>query len=406
MMTVMAYMRRAFSSAPRSVAPVLFTFLVAYGCGGEDSPDGGDEYDAALDSGNGPAEDAGPVDSGPRVYPDPPPAPAWIPDGIDLDDTVGWRESTTPACSPYAGNPSPEAPVDIVAGESGVFLLVSIDNDTFGGFSPFRDGVSVLHNDGTGWVTWFASPREPGSEGPRGLSPPSGNVLWAVDSPACPLLALDGSGTPRCLFEEERVFSAAEEEGGAGGWLLVQDSLVRLDADGSRRVVLEFEVLEQPIEVLREGNQIYALTSHSLYSGPVDGPIERVVAAVASDHVGMAVESRGAVWVASNNRITRHVDGVPGVTAEFPEGAPSRLWHDGSVLYYVQLQDFGRVQADGGVEVLATVGGESGSHRFDDVTGDRSTGEVYLALLDFRFTEYECGPAMVIWFDGTRFRRF
>lgn len=389
-----------------SYAPLFAMLMLAAGCGAQPIPEEAGVRDAAPESGRPPVAEGGLFDSGPRVFPDPPPAPAWTPEGIELDEMAGWRESTTPACSPYAGIPSLDAPVRLVAGEAGLFLLLSVDNDTFGGFSPFRDGVSVLHNDGTGWVTWLASPREPGSEFPRGLAVPSGDVVWAVDSPACPLLALDGVSTPRCLFAEERVHSAAMAEDGAGGWLLLQEELVRLDADGSRRTEHALEVWEYPIEVVREGDRVYALTARSLYAGPVDGTISQVLYAETATYLAMATEPGGAVWIATSGGVTRYVDGVAGIAADFPEGAPSRLWHDGDVLYYLTAYDFGQVHADGRKEVIATVGGERGDHRFEDLTGDRETGEVYLALLDFRFTEYECGPAMVIWFDGTRFRRF
>lgn len=385
------------------VALFLTASITTMACGADSVTDGGGA-DADLDSGGRPPVDAELLDSGPRVYPDPPPAPTWMPDGIELEEMVGWRESTAPACSAYAGIPSADAPVRLVAGEAGVFLLLSVDNDTFGGFSPFRDGASVLHNDGTGWVTWFASPREPGSEPPRGLAAPVGDALWAVDSTACPLLALDGASTPRCLFDEERVHSAAMAEDGVTGWLLLGEELRRLEADGSTRVVQALEVPEQPIEVVREGDRVYALTTHSLYEGQVDGSFSRVLSA--GTYLGMATEPGGAVWVASSDGITRYVEGVAGVTAEFPEGAPNRLWHDGDALYYMRPWELGRVHADGRIEVIATVGGERRDHRFEDIAGDRETGEVYLALLDFRFTEYECGPAMVIWFDGTHFRRF
>lgn len=398
-------MMASTARASRGTRPAfaLAACITAVGCGDNSIGDGGV---SGVDSGRRAPVDAELLDSGPRVYPDPPPAPTWMPDGIELEDGVGWRESTAPACSAYAGIPSADAPVRLVAGEAGVFLLLSVHNDTFGGFSPFRDGASVLHNDGSGWVTWLASPREPGSEPPRGLAAPVGDALWAVDSTACPLLALDGASTPRCLFDEERVHSAAMAEDGVTGWLLLGEELRRLEADGSTRVVQALEPPEQPIEVVREGDRVYALTTHSLYEGQVDGSFSRVLSAGGQTYLGMATEPGGAVWVASSDGITRYVEGVAEVTAEFPEGAPIRLWHDGDALYYIRVYELGRVHADGRIEVIATVGGERRDHRFEDIAGDRETGEVYLALLDVRFTEYECGPAMVIWFDGTRFRRF
>jgi hypothetical protein len=77
------------------------------------------------------------------------------------------------------------------------------------------------------------------------------------------------------------------------------------------------------------------------------------------------------------------------------------LWGAGSELYVSSQSGFGRwngtateslIDASAGLQVTAFWG--------------RSENEVFLAVTDPTFADYQCGQYFAVWFDGTKFHQF
>lgn len=99
-----------------------------------------------------------------------------------------------------------------------------------------------------------------------------------------------------------------------------------------------------------------------------------------------------------------HFDGSV-VELELSEfDAVHKPWGVDGAVYFISNQAFGRYSAAEGVEMI---------HLFDDVEWTsfqsiwgRSASEVFVSVHDQQLQPYECGGAVMLWFDGQQLHRF
>lgn len=397
---------------------MLLLLLVAAGCGGGSggAADGGDaNRDAGRDGStlDAPPGEAGPRDAGlpdrPEVV-EPPPPPEWDPP-FELGEP-GWRESTDPFCSPYAGRLRFEG-VDIWADHRGVFVLETIENWGTPFELPYRSGTTLQFNDGSGWASWLDMPREPGSGGGYRMNGTPAGPVWLWPG-ACPLRRVDGPDESRCVYAEDASIQDVHMLGETSGWLLLWDRVVWLDEDGPEDVG-RFDSDERLRGIWGDADGATVVTDRAVYRARRDAEMAVLrEAEPEAELTALWARDAGDYWVGTESGTLLRFEGGEWTTAANVGGYVSELWSDGSSLYFVSSYDedgrigiegqrFGRWTETGGVEVLLDY---EGLVRIGAMAGDADSGEVYLAFVDGELVEYACGPAVVVWFDGEEFHRF
>lgn len=362
-----------------------------------------------ADAGEAPPSDAAPeIDAGPisdagTLGPGPHPPPPWDPP-IPLDPEVGWRESTEPLCSPFAGEAVARG-VDLFADDRGVFVLAAIDNDPFSGGPTWDDGLTVQHNDGTGWEIWHELAGEPGSAGAHHLSGVPGGPLFLWPG-GCPIQRIEGAGSASCAYDESAVgaaFFASESL----AYLAVDSppAFVRLEGE-ARTTIAALDPSWDHRAIWGDAEDFVALLSDGVLRAQGGGELARVPGAPAAEYTAMFALSADDLWLGTADARLVHFDGGSWETIETGlSESIAGLWSDGSVVYFATWRGFGRYDAEGGVDVVFEYDPDEGPV-VGSITGHAGRGEVYLGLVEPRFDRYECGPVMLIVYDGERLRRF
>lgn len=389
----------------RFILPVLM--LCVAGCAGPPGP-----IDSALDAESrdvgvndvGSAGDAGPVDAAPPIPRDPPP---WNPP-FALEPDVGWRSSTDPVCSPYAGAPNNHG-AGVFADGRGVFVLESIFNNSFAGDPPFPDGVSLHFNDGTGWTTWLSLPAEPGTGGADRMTGVSNGPLF-LWSGGCPLLRVDAASSSSCAFDASSL-SGAFFTSVTDGYLVAGSppSVLHVNATDSTTIGSLAEA-DSVTGLWADASRVLIALSDRIISSPPTGPLGPLVGVPSTTGQYSAILGDAAdVWIGTFGPPTLvHFDGAVWETIDTGLAATdgvSGMWTDGTTLYFITPTTFASYTHGGGVHVLAAFpAGYLGS--FVGIAGNATRGEVYVTALDIAFETYACGPTMVVVYDGTHLRRF
>lgn len=385
--------------------------LAVLGCGsahGSDIDAGDARSDGPMDAGALDASghdaawrDADVVDG--AVVPEPPPPPAWDPP-FDLGEP-GWRDSTEPLCSPYAGRPL-HLGLDIWADRRGVFVLETIHNSgTFGGHFPYPDGTTLQLNDGSGWRSWLDLPAEPGTGGAVGLKGTPRGPVWLWPG-ACTLRRVAGPDDTSCVYVDDRNIADVHMLTATSGWILLGDSLHWLDEAGTEEVAA-LDSDDHPASVWGETERAIVQARAAIYRVARDtGTTVLRRAEPGEDFTALWAESASRFWVATETGRLLRFDGGEWTAVASVDAYTFELWSDGSSLYFAASSLFGRWTEETGVEVFLDYPGTESTVGIVAMTGEAERGDVYLAFLDGDFVEYACGPAMIVWFDGERFHRF
>ncbi|MFW6031193.1 MAG: hypothetical protein ACOC9T_01265 [Myxococcota bacterium] len=335
---------------------------------------------------------------------------------FDLDDEVGWRDSTEPLCDPFRGRTSGSAyrgGVDLWADTRGVFLLIGTYHSIFEYGGDVNEFGTALHvNDGTGWTTWYTTETHDGvGNETRITGMPSGPVfLWES---LCPLRRWDSPTETTCVLPIDIVFlnelhMVTRDE----GWALINGDIGWIQ-DG------QFEALyadRSGAEIWGNADELLVFHDDTLYEGAVESDLVPIT--TTPDGLTGTMWARGFtdVWVVSDagatdgdagtpGRELLHFDGADWTRQPLGEGADAGsvidIWGTDSALYVALKHGLYRWTPTLGVETLLEA----------DVTiramhGDEVSGEVYLAFSDHDFLYYDCGTTMVVVYDGTSFRRF
>ena len=357
--------------------------------------DGGSDANAADASG---VLDSA-IDSSPPVPPDPPP---WDPP-FPLEGGTGWRDSTDPLCSPYAGRIWGTG-VDVWSDERGVFAIVSNYNDAFRLDTLYEDGVSVHFNDGTGWMLVYQEAAEPGSGGAWRMTGVDGGpvVIWPG---ACPLRRLEIGGATTCIFAEEPNVVDLSMISATSGWLATGSGLAWLDGSTVASIGA-FDPSGDPVAVMGDAESTKAITMTTLYSGQRPSELmELRTADSGAEFTALWADSETDYWVGTFSGQLLHYNGAD---FDLIETGSSDLiigiWYDGVTVYWATPRAFGRVTGDTSELLLSTSSTDTAI--IASMHGQQTTGEVYLGFVDLEFERYACGAGILVWFDGTRFGRF
>ncbi len=355
----------------------------------------GDHLDAARDA-------AAPVDSFVDSHPSvPPAAPPWAP-SFPIAGT-GWRDSSEPLCSPYAGRFWGRG-IDVWADERGVFAIVSNYNSSFRLDPPYEDGTSVQLNDGSGWAALHEEPAEPGSGGASRLTGVADGPVFAWPG-ACPLRRIGVGAEASCLYAERTDLVDASMVTEASGWLLVGRELHWLDSSGSVRVA-NLDDSSDSVAVMGDSDGAIAVTGGSVYSVTRLGELHVLTTAGDEDRfTALWAESTSAFWVGTFTGQILQYDGGTFTSRDTDTSGPViDLWYDGATLYFATPREFGRLSEATSEVLLETA--LSDSTVLASIHGQASTGEVYLGFNDLELQRYACGAGILVWFDGSRFHRF
>ncbi len=327
-----------------------------------------------------------------------PPRPEWEPPeahGGTAFGSPGWRESNEPVCFALRGV---QEWFDVWADERGVFSLVSERPcNVFGGSCGYDNfpGVELQFNDGSGWEVLVT------------LEPPASRRLFGL--PGGPVVLVDYQGIE--FFENgQATFQRA------GGYESLYDTT--FFATGSQRAfsmegtnLLEYANgawkssatnLPQFGQVWADDEALVILSEESIY--------RRIGAASSFTAVPEVPAGGRAHWAFGKNDIwlgdavgqLHHFDGSDWTTIHTGTTNPiTQLWGSDGVLYFITEREFGRVQA-GSAEVLL---GPAELLYFWRVWGT-SGNEVFIALRDGRYWEYDCAFNFTVWFDGQEFHQF
>lgn len=405
------------------------------GSAGSSSVDDGGADRVGIDAGDAaperilrPPADAPPPPP-PPTYEDPEPAPTWEPGFLSED--VGWQQSRAPLCNPFTGRPRG---VDIWADGRGVFVVEDIRNvrDLGPGSVRYPSGTAVHFNEGSGWETWYEARRRGGVGGASELTGIPNGSVWMLGG-ACPLRRLDGPGDSRCVYTKGRP-DKVHMTGDREGWIVrdgAEATLIKLrdgevvashgTPDGSRIVDLGAD--DRGVVVLTSSG-VYERTGTGLESLSDLPPIPEDQG-VSATWVG----SRDDIWLgtdaseAEGMPFLLHYDGTEWNTIRIASTDAletgftiGHLWSDGEKTYFATAgyslrTIFGRWTPSGGTEFLLVefeegdVGLAASSNKIVSMDGNTARGEIYLAF-DSSYRGKECGPAMMVWFDGEAFHRF
>ena len=284
-----------------------------------------------------------------------------------------------------------------------MFALAAIENDVFSGGPPWDDGLTVQHNDGTGWEIWHELPNEPGSGGAHRLSGVAGGPLFLWPG-GCPIQRIDGRGAVSCAYDESAVSAAFfVSERLAYVALDSPRALARLE-DGARTDLAAIDPTWDIRAIWGNEHDLLVLLSDGVLRAE-GGEMTRIPGAPAAEYVAMFATGADDVWLGTWDGRLVHFDGASwSVIDTVLEGGITGLWGDGATVYFATARGFGRYDAGRGVEIVfehAAAGPIIGS-----ITGHAGRGEVYLGLAEPSFDRYECGPVMLIVYDGERLRRF
>lgn len=307
---------------------------------------------------------------------------------------VPWRESRERFCDP-------NAPYEV---------RLWADNDGIAALSRVPGGFDLRYNAGNGW-RWLT-----GYLGGTGVDLiagyPSGKRLVLGGNGLLTDVALDGSlgasayissGSPDAIVgvAPDLVFATVIQgargsgltsihQGNGGGWLEVPvsaESRALLAADSQRAYVAGHRVWQRQgqelVEIYGWDNANRGLVSNlALLS---DGTL--LVFARGS------AESTDPVDAYDGNEWTQ-LGTTPQPTVE--------VWSDGTQVYYIASQYFGRVSGAGS-EVLLDLTAYPG-WSFQSVTGVVGEG-VFVAVKDERLEGFACGSVMLFRFDGATFHQ-
>lgn len=414
----------------RPRAPSVFLLLLV-GCSGTSSagtPDGGDAHvvpadantDArSRDSGTDaiwPRRDGAPRDERPRHRDEPP--PAWDAP-FPIDDEVGWRDRTEPLCNPYSAR---LAAFELWADERGVFALTDTFYNGMSFDTPWLDGTALLHNDGTGWRTWYQVDRGAGAGGQRDLEGLRGGPLSIWEGSGCQIRHVDGPHDTSCSWTGDlRLGSVADVHpvDPSSGWAFFHgDEVAWWDEDGLR-IVAEVEGDGQSA-IWGDAERYLLAREGALYQGGRSGePVVLAELPPDTSVYDMWVNGWNDVWLAGGGAGLLHYDGSSWQAIETgfaDDGVPEReaeaewihsVWGTLEEVYYARWGGFGRWTEATGGEVLYSWSTGAGVSSIYDIFGNATREELYLALSDSHtFHGYECGSTFIVWYDGERLRRF
>lgn len=333
------------------------------------------------------------------------PRPSWDPPFARGDTSFGeegWRESSVPICTEHSRAVTASS---VWADERGVYaLLTAVPCDPFTGSCGAAAGTEVQFNDGTGWQLVFEeTSTEDFGGGLKGFVEISGLPLGPIA-----LMGGDGiyfleDGTPTFQTEGAGLFGVSSTSAFAqnGAELLEYSNEEWSSSTSGFGTLRSLWANEERVLVPGE-NTIYEREVGAAEFSELPG----VPAGLYSSVWAFGAED---VWAGNQAGQLVHYDGTDWTV--FPTGAEhggiEQLWGDDGTVYFRTEGEFGRADVNGAEILLAPVPGSVYPHRLaiDGMWGS-SEAEVFLALSDGDFYEYECGSRFLVWFDGRQFHSF
>jgi len=378
------------------------------GHGGAGAASGGAETGGETSASAG----STPIGGGGNALPadDRPAAPEWKPT-ISLG-TPGWEMSQQAFCDPHQGAPRAYG---VWADARGVYMAVSEDcgiNAGSGGVPCGKEGLGLHFNDGNGWQVLFADSKAAAARlrgfpaGPLillGFGPPdtqSDSVSFVSDSMLSvqPPLGLGDGASGQGIFgvDADHAYAFA---------LHVTDSpstTVRKYAAGSWSTLGIVPIInshaiwadENQVVVVGTDQDIYVKSGSAAFAALPDVP--------AGDYWSVWGFSAQDLWFGNSVGQLVHYDGASWKVIQTSATGPiSSLWGADGQVYFTAGDSFGRWNGTSVETLIASTSGLA----IADVWG-RSSSEVFLAVSDPSFADYQCGRYFAVWFDGTKFHQF
>lgn len=324
----------------------------------------------------------------------------------------GWRDSDELLCEHQQGQ---QDAFDVWADERGAFAVLSTACNVLAGVRCGKQGLSLQHNDGTGWKLLYALP--PGEymmgsngsllltgfeSGPLLLSGYLEGVtgVWQVDaSGEVSLSAQLAVGRP-FVVESDLAYA------------LGQDALYRFTA-GEWSWFLD---LPSPAQALWADQELIVIvgSDQAVYTSRNQAPFVALEGAPAGHYSAVWAFGAQDIWAGNQAGQLAHYDGqgwetVPTGSEDASGSGIEQIWgsSDGQ-LFFRTRTEFGRWNGSG-VELLLTPpqGSEPSVPRVT-TSGlwGLSSKEVFLAIADRKYRDYQCGAQFMLWFDGEELHSF
>lgn len=405
--------------------------LTATGCSRshDGSPGGdGEDHDASADA----PSDVQPVDD--AAVPAPEPGTAWDPPEALRESEWEVATPSDPLCTPFAGELDA---ADVWADGRGVFVLATVTNGPEAAVPEWPNGVSVHLHQETGWQRWYRREGGAWTFGPAGLTGVADGPiwLWPFQSPqeSKPkgrrgLLRLGAPDEASRVDLPVRTGSFGEDdiptpirpmdvhmlEPGLGYTASLtgemgSDFLPYTIVPEARmeNLAFSFQDAHHPLAIWADRAGYFLLDRQALYSTDRSKPELTPPHNIRFDapdgpYTAMWVNNRDDLWIATEDgRLLQLTQGIEWEVHDSRFDTVRHVWGTEETLFFASEQGIGRWTLEEGSKNLV-------SWDTDEVTVEAVHGHeetVYAALYDRRLIRRECGPLVILAFDGTQFRR-
>lgn len=323
--------------------------------------------------------------------------------------TPGWRDSEEPLCEKHQGL---QSAFDVWADARGVFALFTANCNALAGVLCGKEGVSIQHNDGTGWNLVYQVP--PGNSDLTQLQSltgfPNGPLVATgfLEENSGISFVSDGDATFQGVMGLSAPFVVGSDLAYALSGLVVYEF-----SDGSWAELAE---LPGPGSSLWANEEVVVVVGpdQSVYAKEVsDDAFETIPDVPAGDYTAVWGFGADDLWAGNRAGQLVHYDGmswevVPTGSGDTSGSGITELWGSEGQLFFLTLTEFGRVDGQDVEILLAPPSDADPSLPRVSTVGlwGLSPTEVFLTLADKEFRQYACGEQFILWFDGSEFHAF
>ncbi|RYZ07617.1 MAG: hypothetical protein EOO73_11615 [Myxococcales bacterium] len=322
----------------------------------------------------------------------------------------GWRSSTGALCEHHQGR---QDAFDVWADSRGVYAVFSAVCNVLAGDPCGKQGISLQHNDGSGWSHVYALPPGPGmgSTGSLYLSGfESGPLLLSgILEERAGLWQIDESG--KASLGSELGMGRPFVVGPDLAYALGESAVLRF-AEGKWSEYLESPAHAQAVWADDDVVIVVGIES-SVYMSQSGAPFVEVAGAPAGDYGSVWAYGADDIWAGNAAGQLAHYDGETWQTistgsVDTSGSGIEQIWgsDDGPLFFRTRLE----MGIWNGSEVrLFQLDSEPDSaSRRVSTSGlwGLSSEEVFLAVSDRELRDYQCGEQFLLYFDGEEFHPF
>jgi hypothetical protein len=283
---------------------------------------------------------------------------------------------------------------------------------------PLASAGQILYeNDGSGWRSIYHRSVATGAKGLL-VGDGAGNLVIAGDTGgngACDVVLVKENGEASCIWTGMEFAASAAVAAGSDVLLLgrytdaqTATKLVKYDGKSWTEIGSWPWPDVIPTTVATAGSTVVVAGGGQLaWAGDIaSGSLTQLPKVPAGDYTAAWIYGLNDVYLGNAIGQMVHYDGAQWTTQETGLDQVVRIWASGdhTLFAYSAMQ---LVRIEGGISksIWRFDGDASQSAIVMDMWGNAST-ELFLAVKDFAFSKYACGPTFLLWFDGSSVHRF